>query len=75
MTSTSRTTRDKSLSRCVGEFFGHIVRAVKKEPRRTVVDKQVREVKQSGVIYRRTTTDEIIELPPEVPPEQPPDEL
>ena len=50
-----------SLMRNLGAFFGHIVRAVKTDPRekRTVVRKTVEEETHGDITLRRTTIEEI----------------
>lgn len=49
----------KPLMRNLGEFFGHIVRAVRTDPRRKVISKTIEERTQDNVILRRTTIDEL----------------
>ncbi len=50
----------KSIMRNVGEFVGHIFKAVKTDPsRKTVVTKTVEEEDQGDVVLRRTTIEEI----------------
>ena len=50
-----------SLMRNLGAFFGHIVKAVKTDPRekKTVVRKTVEEETPGDVTLRRTTIEEI----------------
>ncbi|MCH8315031.1 MAG: hypothetical protein IIA64_03570 [Planctomycetes bacterium] len=50
-----------SLMRNLGAFFGHIVRAVKTDPRekKTVVRKTVEEETHGDITLRRTTIEEI----------------
>ncbi len=52
---------NKPLMRSLGEFVGHIVKAVKNEPRgnRVVLNKTTRQQRRGTVTLRRTTTDEI----------------
>jgi hypothetical protein len=60
---TASTGKKKPLMRNLGEFFGHIIRAVKtdpaKETEKTVVRKSVEESEREDVILRRTTIEEI----------------
>ncbi len=57
----------KSIMRNVGEFVGHIFKAIKTDPsRRTVVRKTVEEEDRGDVTLRRTTIEEVeIKQPPE----------
>ncbi len=62
------TPKDKSLMRNLGEFFGHVYRAIKTDPakRRTVVSKTVEEEERGELTLRRTTIEEVeIRQPPE----------
>ena len=49
----------KPLMRSLGEFFGHIVKAVKSSPSRTVVRKETEQEDRGDVVLRRTTIEEI----------------
>ncbi len=49
----------KPLMRSLGEFFGHITRALRANPSKKTIGKTVEERRESGVILRRTTIDEI----------------
>jgi hypothetical protein len=49
----------KPLMRCLGEFVGHIFRAVKSDVRTREVDRTVEEKKEGNMTLRRTTIDEI----------------
>ena len=49
----------KPLMRCLGEFIGHIVHAVKKDSTTREVNRTVEEKKDGNVTLRRTTIDEI----------------
>jgi len=48
----------KPLMRCLGEFVGHILHAVKSDSSREV-NRTVEEKKEGNVTLRRTTIDEI----------------
>lgn len=50
---------NKPLMRCLGEFVGHIFRAVKSDVRTREVARNVEEKKESKMTLRRTTIDEI----------------
>ena len=64
--------KNKTLMRNLGEFVGHIFKAVKTEPRsQTVVKKTVEEEDRGDVVLRRTTIDEV-EIKGEQPPPGPP---
>ena len=47
--------------RSLGEFVGHIVKAVRNEPggTRVVLDKSTQQQRRGNITLRRTTTDEI----------------
>ncbi len=47
--------------RSLGEFVGHIVKAVKKEPKgkRVLLDKTVQQQRRGNITLRRTTIEEI----------------
>jgi hypothetical protein len=45
--------------RSLGEFFGHIVHAVRTDPRKKTLKKTVEEEKRGDVTLRRTTIEEI----------------
>ena len=53
----------KPLMRNLGEFFGHIIKAVRTDPasekQKTVVRRTVEEQEAEDVILRRTTIEEI----------------
>ncbi|MBC23909.1 MAG: hypothetical protein CMJ32_08360 [Phycisphaerae bacterium] len=51
----------KPIMRCLGEFVGHITRAIKSDPTREshVVGTRVREDDKGNLTFRRTTIDEI----------------
>jgi hypothetical protein len=53
--------RDKPLMRNLGEFVGHIVRAVKTDPKRKrqVVRKETEQEDRGSMVLRRTTIEEI----------------
>ncbi len=52
---------NKPLMRSLGEFVGHIVKAVKNEPkgRRVVLNKTSRQEHRGNITLRRTTIEEI----------------
>ena len=56
--------RDKSLMRCLGEFVGHILKAVSSNTQTCEVGRKTEEMVRGNVTLRRTTIDEI-ELPAE----------
>jgi hypothetical protein len=50
----------KPLARNLGEFFGHIWKAIRTEPgKREVVRRTVEEEQRGDVVLRRTTIEEI----------------
>jgi hypothetical protein len=53
--------KNKPLMRSLGEFVGHIVKAVKTDPRqkRVVLKKTQQQVDRGNVTLRRTTVEEI----------------
>jgi hypothetical protein len=53
--------KKKPLMRSIGEFVGHIVKAVKTKPedKRVVLDKTTEEKDRGNITLRRTTIDEI----------------
>jgi hypothetical protein len=55
------TTPDKPLMRCLGEFVGHIVNAVKSNPPKNIheLNRSVEERADDQVTLRRTTIEEI----------------
>lgn len=62
----TRTPDPKPLARCLGEFVGHIVRAVRTSPSRVErreVARRVEESRRGPIILRRTTIDEIEHRP------------
>ena len=50
--------------RSLGEFFGHIVRAVRSDPGKRVIRKSVEQRQERGMTLRRTTIEEIEIQPP-----------
>ncbi len=52
---------NKPLMRSLGEFVGHIVKAVKHEPRgkRVVLNKTTQQEHRGNITLRRTTVEEI----------------
>ncbi len=52
---------NKPLMRSLGEFVGHIVKAVKNEPkgRRVVLNKTTQQTQRGNITLRRTTIEEI----------------
>ncbi len=70
----------KSIARSVGEFFGHVVKGVKADPRsapqattgvpaarRETTSEEVRSTPAGPVIFRRTVVEEVIFPKPEAP--------
>ena len=53
------TSSSKPLMRSLGEFFGHIVKAVRSDPSGKVVRKQTEQEDRGDVVLRRTTIEEI----------------
>lgn len=53
--------KDKSLARNLGQFFGFIFRSAKAdvEPRKQVLRRDVEEQRQGNVTLRRTTIEEV----------------
>lgn len=51
--------KQKSLMRCLGEFVGHIVHAVKNSSTSKEVHRTVEEKNKGNMTLRRTTIDEI----------------
>ena len=53
--------RKKSLMRNIGEFFGHVFKAVRTDPskRSVIVKKDVQEEDRGDMTLRRTTIEEI----------------
>ena len=51
--------KKKPLMRCLGEFVGHIVNAVKSDGTKQEVNRTIEEKKEGNVTLRRTTIDEI----------------
>ena len=52
--------KNKSLMRSLGEFFGHIAKAVKTDPaKKTTVSKTVEEEEHGNITLRRTTIEEV----------------
>lgn len=52
-------TSNKSVMRSLGEFFGHVIKAVKTDPRKKTLRKTVEEEQRGDVILRRTTIEEV----------------
>lgn len=50
---------NKSVVRCLGEFFGHIIKGVTADPNRKVIRREVQERQQGNITLRRTTIEEI----------------
>ena len=50
--------------RSLGEFFGHIAKAVRTNPNKRVIHKDVEEEVRGGTVLRRTTIEEIELRPP-----------
>ena len=50
---------NKPLMRCLGEFFGHIIQAIKPEKRMQELNRDTTELVDENVTFRRTTIDEI----------------
>ena len=53
------TNDNKSLMRCLGEFVGHIVHAVKSDSTTKEVNRTVEQKMEGNTTLRRTTIDEI----------------
>jgi len=53
------TNDNKSLMRCLGEFVGHIVHAVKSDSTTKEVNRTVEQKMEGNMTLRRTTIDEI----------------
>lgn len=53
------TEHNKPLMRCLGEFVGHIVRAVKSNVQTQELNRTIEEKKEGMTTLRRTTIDEI----------------
>ncbi len=53
--------KDKSLMRSLGEFFGHVYKAIRTDPakKRVILKKTEEEEKRGDITLRRTTIDEI----------------
>jgi hypothetical protein len=45
--------------RSLGEFVGHIVKAVRTDPRKKLIKKEIEEEQRGDVTLRRTTIEEI----------------
>lgn len=50
---------NKPLMRSLGEFFGHIVKAVRTDPKRRVIRREVEEEQRGDITLRRTTIEEV----------------
>ncbi len=61
---------DKPLMRSLGEFVGHLYKAVRSDPgtRRVVLNKTSPQERRGTITLRRTTTDEIEIHHPKNPP-------
>ena len=60
--------KDKSLMRSLGEFFGHVYKAIRTDPakKRVILKKTEEEEKRGDITLRRTTIEEIeIKKPPD----------
>ena len=63
----------KSLSRSLGEFFGHVAKGIKTDPAKPrvvtkkTIEHESRDTPQGKVVLRRTIIEEV-ELPPNQPP-------
>ncbi len=60
--------KDKSLLRNLGEFFGHLYKAIRTDPakKRVILKKTEEEEKRGDITLRRTTIEEIeIKKPPD----------
>lgn len=53
--------------RSLGEFFGHIAKAVRSDPKKRIVRKSIEEETRGTTVLRRTTIEEI-ELRDSSPP-------
>lgn len=53
------TNDNKSLMRCLGEFVGHIVHAVKSDSSTNEINRTVEQKMEGNMTLRRTTIDEI----------------
>ena len=53
------TEKDKSLMRCLGEFFGHLTNALRSNKKTREVNRTVEEKIDGNVTLRRTTIEEI----------------
>lgn len=49
----------KPLMRSLGEFFGHIARAIKTDPNKKIIKKTIEEEQRDGIVLRRTTIEEV----------------
>ena len=49
----------KTLMRSLGEFVGHIVRAVRNDPNRRTIRKSIEQEQRGDLTLRRTTIEEI----------------
>jgi hypothetical protein len=49
----------KPLARNLGEFVGHIWKAIRSDPGRRVVRRKVEEEERGNVVLRRTTIEEV----------------
>jgi len=49
----------KPLMRSLGEFFGHLAKAVRTDPRRTVIRRRIELEQRGSLTLRRTTIEEI----------------
>ncbi len=53
------TENKKPFMRCLGEFVGHILHAVKSDATKREVNRTIEEQKEANMTLRRTTIDEI----------------
>jgi hypothetical protein len=58
----------KPLMRNLGEFFGHIAKAVRTDPAKRVVRTDVEEERRDNLVLRRTTIEEIEIRPDDAAP-------
>ena len=51
--------RSQPLARSLGQFLGHIVKAVRTDPNRRVLRREQQQERRGDVVLRRTTIDEV----------------
>ncbi len=51
---------DKPLMRCLGEFVGHVLTAVRKDVNAKEVHRTIEEKQEGNITLRRTTIDEMV---------------